>query len=311
MGDLLGLGKGADKLISTIERAIGAIYLPYGMRREADAEAYRIEVVETAKTKARALETVELARAQAEATLIFSEAQNDLEGRLQARLRYQALQQQQNIEQIVARAIDQVQPESTTDEVDADWLRGFFEHAQSISGEQMQLLWSRVLALEVGTPGTFSARSLDVLRKMTRREAIAFQSACRLASAFPSEGNRTHINYGAVCNAWYWYGFGPTVDLGKHGFNFLDRVNLAQVGLIYEDDLASGEIERNQELRLHFASAQLRLQAKRRHVKLLNYSLTPIGGELAALLPPEEDSSYIADLSTKLSKYFHVLDGNG
>jgi hypothetical protein len=50
MKDLLGLGKGSEKLIDVIANAVGAIYRPYGIRREGEAEAYKLKVVEQAKT---------------------------------------------------------------------------------------------------------------------------------------------------------------------------------------------------------------------------------------------------------------------
>jgi len=306
MNDLLGLGKTTDKLISTVERALGAVYRPYGIRREADAEAYRLNTLEDAKTDAQVRNTVELARAKTEANIILAEGQQTLEARLQARLRHEVLRQQQNIERIVVGALTEPQPESGVEDVDEDWLTGFFEHAQKVSGAEMQALWSRVLVLEVGTPGTFSSRSLDVLRKMTPREAIAFQAACRLASSYSIESSRKNILYGAIHDSWYWPAETPEIELSEFDLAFLDRVNLVQIGLMYEDSLVSGDISRDKQLSLHFASTHLKLQAKRVNVKIRCYSLTPVGSELAALIAPEEDSAYIAALCASLSKFFHV-----
>jgi uncharacterized repeat protein (TIGR03899 family) len=310
MDDLLGLGKSTDKLISTVERALGAVYRSYGTRRNADADAYRLTTLEAAKTDAKARNTVELARAKAHADIILAETKQALEARLQTRLQHEALQQQHNIEQIVEGALAQAQSAPAAEDVDQDWLTSFFEHARCVSGAEMQALWSRVLALEVGMPGTFSPKSLDVLRKMNRREANSFQAACRLACGFKPEEIRKTILHGAMHRNWFGFSETPEIELHEFGLPFLDRINLAQMGLMYEDRLVMGDIPRNEKFSFYFESTQLRLQAKRGGINLQNYALTPIGLELSALVAPEEDSAYISALCTSLSKFFHVHNEN-
>lgn len=122
MDDLLGVGKSADKLIGAVERALGAVYRPYGIRRDVDAEAYRLTTLEAAKTDAKVRHTVELARAKADADIVTAEGKQALEARLEARLKHKALQQQQNIERIVEGALAQPQPAPATEDVDQDWL---------------------------------------------------------------------------------------------------------------------------------------------------------------------------------------------
>src|SRR5471030_3148475 len=107
MNDLLGFGNGTDKLIAAVGSALGAVYRPYGIRRDADAEAYRLTTLETAKTDAKARNTLELARAKSEADMILANGKQTLEARLEARLQHKALQQQLNIERIVAGALEQ------------------------------------------------------------------------------------------------------------------------------------------------------------------------------------------------------------
>lgn len=310
MNDLIGIGKGTDKLITAVERALGAVYRPYGIRRDADAEAYRLTTLEAAKTDAKTRNTLELARAKSEADIILAEGKQELEARLDARLQHKALQQQLNIERIVEGALAQSQPAPVNEEVDQDWMSNFFEHAQSVSGVEMQALWSRVLALEVGTPGTFSPRALEVLRKMTRREANSFQTACKLACSYFPRYGRKNILYGAHCHSWLRISETPEIELNKFGLPFLERMNLERIGLMYEDGLVSGEIPREQEWSFYFAATQLKLRAKRGGLKLHSYALTPTGLELSALVAPEEDSAYIATLSTSLAKFFHVHNEN-
>ena len=45
-----------------------------------------------------------------------------------------------------------------------DWLFRWRDHAGSVSSDQLQAIWRRVLAGEIKTPGSYSLRTLDFLR---------------------------------------------------------------------------------------------------------------------------------------------------
>lgn len=305
MDDFLGLGKSTDKLIGAVERALGAVYRTLGVRREADAEDHRIRVVEGAKTDVKARDIVVLARAKAEAKSILVEEEKALEARLRARERYMALKEQKNLEQVIAGAMAEPVPSSDEEKVDDDWMTDFFQHAKGVSGADMQALWSRVLALEVGVPGTFSSKALEVLKKMTHREAIAFQAACRLAASHSPESERLTIIDGAFRETWHWYSESPEIPLGEFDLSFLERTDLIQLGLIY-DKLVTKAFTKNESCSLFFPSAQINLRVKNGGVRLRSYLLTPVGFELSALVTEEQRPDYISKMCTSLSKFFHV-----
>ena len=56
-----------------------------------------------------------------------------------------------------------------------DWFVRFFESAGSISDQDMQDLWARILNEEIQKAGKFSFRTLDVFFKMDKDEILAFQ----------------------------------------------------------------------------------------------------------------------------------------
>lgn len=68
-----------------------------------------------------------------------------------------------------------------TEKFDFDWFIRFFDSVGNISNEDMQLLWARVLAGEIKTPGSFSLRTLETLRNMTRKEAEVFGESAEIA----------------------------------------------------------------------------------------------------------------------------------
>lgn len=55
--------------------------------------------------------------------------------------------------------------------VDDDWLSAWRDHVGKVSNVDLQRLWGRVLAGEVTTPGTYSLRTLEFLRTLSKAEA--------------------------------------------------------------------------------------------------------------------------------------------
>ena len=69
-------------------------------------------------------------------------------------------------------------PEDKYD-IDEDWLFEFMGCCQDVSDQQMQVIWSKLLAGEIREPGSFSKRTLHVLRQLSEVEAVHFQNLCR------------------------------------------------------------------------------------------------------------------------------------
>lgn len=64
---------------------------------------------------------------------------------------------------------------------DPDWLYRWRDAASEVSAEELQHLWGRVLAGEVRSPGSFSLRTLEFLRNISRQEAEAIELLSRYA----------------------------------------------------------------------------------------------------------------------------------
>ena len=67
-----------------------------------------------------------------------------------------------------------------------DWFLRFFECASNISNEDMQVLWARILSGETYNRGSFSLRTIELLRNMSYEEALDLQwySQFRVESPF-------------------------------------------------------------------------------------------------------------------------------
>jgi hypothetical protein len=77
-------------------------------------------------------------------------------------------------------------PDAVSDQpVDEDWVAQFFNHCQDVSNEQMQTVWARLLAGEVAKPGSFSLRTLGLVRVMDKDDANTFTRFCSVVWQFP------------------------------------------------------------------------------------------------------------------------------
>lgn len=154
-------GKPIEKLIDVISKGIGTIYKPTAMRKEAESEAYKIEIIERAKSKAIA----EGKEIEAESLI-----------RIEQRFLFKEQEKQKNIDVVTRIAAEQLSqlPSVSSDKVDEYWTRRFFNIVEDISDDEMQQLWGRILAGEVKQPKSFSLRTLELLKNITKEEANVF-----------------------------------------------------------------------------------------------------------------------------------------
>jgi Protein of unknown function (DUF2806) len=131
-----------------------------------------------------ALGTVLQAKADAKAKVISTksdiEAQALIE-RAQTRHEHREIKRQRNIENIVQLAVNELPALSSTTTVDEDWITQFFDIAQGVSDQQIQILWARILAGEVASPGSYAKRTLLFLKSFGKWEAEKFSGLCSLS----------------------------------------------------------------------------------------------------------------------------------
>lgn len=182
--DLAGLSKPLTRLIEVVASGIGAVSKPYLIRRTADAKAHEITVIATALKSAADVQGVpvifkdgeiEAWRKPEDSTFILADL-NQAE-RSDRRVEYQERKRQNNVERITSIAASELLNETEVPDQspDEDWISRFFNSAQDISSEQMQELWGRILSGEIKKPGSFSMKTLDFVRNMTKNDAELIQ----------------------------------------------------------------------------------------------------------------------------------------
>lgn len=153
LGDL---AKPATVLIEKVSNAVGVLYEPRRIRKKAEAEAEA--------EKIKALAGIEL---------------NEIQQRGIERLVQQEARKQENIESITAQAANQLPPNANAEALEEDWVAHFFDKCDKVSNKEMQSLWSRLLAGEATTPGTYSKRTVDFVATMDRKDAELFTKFCQ------------------------------------------------------------------------------------------------------------------------------------
>ena len=189
------LSKPATVLIEKISDAVGGVFKP--------------------------AQIVRVAKAEAQADRIRAETQIEISG-LQRRAFHRFLEEeakkQKNIEDITAKALPQLEENSQPNEVEDDWITNFFDRCRLISDDEMQGLWSRVLAGEANAPGTYSKRTVNFLSYLDKNDAELFTKLCGFTWLI---GNLVPLIYDEQQQIY-----------NKLGINFNTLSHLESIGLI-------------------------------------------------------------------------------
>ncbi len=154
--DALGLSKPLTRLIDRIFDLTGILYEPRRIRNVAQAEA--------------------------DADLIKTQGQlknKELQQRAALRFISEEAKKQENMESIIEKAIPRVAGDSLKpEEIEDDWIVNFFDKCRIISDDDMQQLWSKILAGEANEPGTYTKRTVNLLGSLDKKDAGLFTSFC-------------------------------------------------------------------------------------------------------------------------------------
>jgi len=187
----LGMPKLLIKLLDVIQQGTGTISEPYFTRKKAEALAdgkiYEIKKLTEQFTESQnLLPSIKYKDGQLSIPS-KSKKESNLQQRYEHRFEYQQTRKQLNVENVTANAVEELlsDPEvenyTNNEPVDADWTTRFFETVENVSDEDMQLLWGRILAGEVKKPKSFSLKTLEILRNVSKEEAELFIQFCDYA----------------------------------------------------------------------------------------------------------------------------------
>lgn len=200
-GSLINFGelsKPATILVEKICNAVGIVYEPTRIKRQAGAEAHA--------EKIRALAKIEIGA---------------LEQRALERFVHQETRKQENIEQITAQAAAALRDDSNVEALEDDWIAHFFKQCDIVSDKEMQTLWARMLAGEATTPGTYSKRTIDFVSSFDKKDAALFTALCQFVWVIGTTNPLIYDIEGDVYKS--------------QGINFTSLKHLDAIGLISLD----------------------------------------------------------------------------
>jgi hypothetical protein len=158
--DLGKLGEAAKTLVERAANAGWVLHEPTYIRRKAQAEVDADRIRSLGEVRNAALVDRALAREE---------------------------RKQRNAARVTAGAIGLLKADAKPQEVNEDWLAHLFEHASLVSDSEMQSLWSKILAGEANSPGTFSRRTLQVVSALEKRDAHLITALCRFVWVISDE----------------------------------------------------------------------------------------------------------------------------
>lgn len=292
MNDYLEIAKifvsPCEKLISTIQGAIGKAYEPRYIRRKADAKAYEIQKIRRAMVESS---DVPITYDKGDITMDTTDF-DEFVKRAQNRLGYQELCKQANIEAVVSNAYYNLENEPPVSDapVDSDWLIRFFNSVEDISNEQMQYLWGKILAGEIKQPNTFSMRTLNLLRNLTQKEAELFKKISPYIFTCPGNDEKSFTDYFLPTSSALIYD-----KLSEHDIPFPEILTLSEAGIINYTSTLSISMHLNPKETDYIVGSQGRIKlynGKEEPVNIIHgaYVLTESGKELFPIIISESEN---------------------
>ncbi len=313
VNDALGIGKvlPIDKLIEVLSKSVGKISKSYFDKKDVDTKAYEIEKL----AEARANEMKIIANAVKENFLITGGIEYkdekiaisspkdlpiqtqqqilitpELDIRTNDRLNYQEAKKQLNIENVTAFAAEQLknEPPITDEPLNEDWTTRFFKIAEEVSNEEMQTIWGKILAGEIKQPNSYSLRTLELIRNLSKQEAQIFIKVARFAF---NEGGKNYI-----------FKTNKTSLLSdKYGITYEDITLLTEIGLIQSGDtmtlnFISKEVDVNIVLRWGNILAVTEVKKSTPSITMPVYSFTTAGNELLRLVESSVNHEYLKEV---------------
>ncbi|WP_290614163.1 TIGR03899 family protein [Arsukibacterium sp. UBA3155] len=224
--------------------------------------------------------------------------------RVTRRLQMQRERQQQNLEKIMALALEYCPERVSAQEIDPDWFSQYCELVLNISNDNMQQLWAKILAGEIATPGRFSLKTLQILQQMSHKEAQSLQLAASLSCRSRQEqSGRIYFGYIRKPSLWQLL-TGRSMallNLSQFGLSYPQILNLVDIGILHNVEIESGELQPGQSFSWQFQSQTLNCTALKRGVVLQYYKYTAVGTELLPLLNSPTHSGYLSALQQQLA----------
>ena len=218
-------------------------------------------------------------------------------------------QKASNLQAVLNIALNVTINEQTSDNLDPDWFFAFSTMAEEIYSPPMQELWGKIFAVEVARPGSFSLRTLQLLKTLTHRDAKVFNKAVNIASR---KSNDTvprilvgyHKRKGLL--SFLKKPIPEQINLASVGLSYPDILSLQEMKLIYASEIESAEYSEGQQVTWRCVNENITLTCKAPGVALVYYKFTSVGSELYKLVTKSTNETYLQEIKQVLSEVFNI-----
>lgn len=270
------------KAVTKFEEIVQKVFGPKWTRKQADADKYADE---------QKLQTI---RNNPDMEIVYvagemharERTKEELAIRAEQRRLLNEIKQEENIEnilEITANEIQQIE-DVPTENVDEDWIARFFEYAPNVNSNEMQLIWAKLLAGEIAKPNSFSLRTLDTVRNLSKKEAETFQEIVPFIMEFDGEG----------------FISSEKSILEKHNISFEKLLLLKECGLVNMSLSFNPMLSSNDKAIIFSDKILIRLSGNEKEKKKVSFGihlLTKPGKELYNILSHDSNEVYAYDLA--------------
>lgn len=214
--------------------------------------------------------------------------QNDMLSRATLKEINSSIRKEVNIETIFQKTYNELENKElkSDDKVDNDWITRFIDIAENISNDDLQTLWSKILANEIIEPKSYSLRTLDVLKNLSTHEAKLFEKAS---------------NY--VVNDTFL--LSETDNIHNYPIPYYNIILLSECGLIKDEPFLTYNIELKNfpEKVLEYGNYLLVCDSSiEKKVQIEIYPLTSTGKELYKIINCEISKDFFIEVAKSLSE---------
>jgi uncharacterized repeat protein (TIGR03899 family) len=314
VSDLVGLSAPLTRLIEVVSAGVGKVSAPYLVAWTARAKGKEIQHIAKAIQSATNNAPLDISYDNGKIGIKSLDSQKfiteatTIEDRASERILFEAAKQQLNLEKISSHAAIELLPEQSVPNAkpDEDWTARFFDCAKIISSEQMQELWGRILAGEIKHPGSYSLKTLDAARSLTKKDAEWFERITSVAFATGPEDVFVLV----LDDKW----------LAERGIPDREILNLADLGLLHQAQVGLILFANNEEMHVLHQGKDAVLIVKQEAVihptTLRVWKFTHTGAQLTKLVHDENDDAlldnaggFLKNLQYKVCVSRFLVDG--
>ncbi|MGN0594837.1 MAG: DUF2806 domain-containing protein [Hominimerdicola sp.] len=278
-----------EKLMDTVSEAIGKAYEPHHLKKMADAKAYEIETLGNALRNNCDMPIVYNADGSVQ---VDTSNYEELVKRAGLRLAFQEVKKQENIEAVIDNAYNILEEETEVSNapVDSGWMLRFMNSVEDVDDDELQILWGKILAGEIKSPDTYSLRTLEVLKNISKKEAELF---CKIAKFITDDFLLNDTNF-----------------ISKFDISYTDILKLDDCGLMNSDGLINRTIpladkkvvlQNDDYILIHNSS---NINSDNDTIQLNVFLLTEAGKNILKVLNVHSDNEYFLELCRHIKSQY-------